>query len=101
MTEKVKRALKMFEAQERQELDWCYEGGSKDVRFVATTLARYLKEIPDGFTWIDKRVRVRGEDFEYEAQCICSFPKASGKVRYIVEDRGRIFIQREEQLTFL
>lgn len=51
-------------------------------------------------TWINKPVTVRGEDFSYEATCLCSFTKTSGKVRYIVEDHGRIFVQRLEQLTF-
>lgn len=56
--------------------------------------------LPRGFEWINKPVTVRGEDFTYEALCLCSFPKSSGKVRYIVEDNGRLFIQRKEQLTF-
>jgi len=55
---------------------------------------------PEGFEWINQPVTVRGEDFSYEATCLCSFPKSSGKVRYIVEDNGRLFIQRKEQLTF-
>lgn len=54
-----------------------------------------------GFKWINKSVEVRGEDFSYVATCLCSFPKTNGKVRYIVEDNGRLFIQREEQLDFL
>lgn len=56
---------------------------------------------PIGFVWINRPVRVRGEDFTYEATCLCSFPKTSGKVRYVVEDHGRLFIQRESQLEFL
>jgi hypothetical protein len=55
--------------------------------------------LPD-FTWIDQDVTVRGEDFTYRARCLCSFPKSNGKVRYIVEDNGRLFVQRREQLTF-
>jgi hypothetical protein len=61
----------------------------------------YDSSFPDGFEWINKKVLVKGEDFEYEAMCLCSFPKSSGKIRYIVEDHGRIFVQRKEQLTFL
>lgn len=60
-----------------------------------------MTEVPDGFEWINKPVTVRGDDFTYEATCLCKFPKTSGKIRYIVEDRGRLFIQRDEQLTFL
>ena len=51
--------------------------------------------------WIGCPVRVRGEDFDYEATCLLAFRKLNGKVRYIVEDNGRLFIQRREQLTFL
>lgn len=51
-------------------------------------------------TWINKPVTVVGEDFSYEATCLCSFTKLNGKVRYIVEDRGRLFIQRESQLQW-
>lgn len=57
-------------------------------------------ELPEGFQWINKPVTVIGEDFTYEATCLCSFPKSNGKVRYIVEDRGRLFIQRESQLKW-
>lgn len=56
---------------------------------------------PHGFKWICRPARIRGEDFEYEALVLCCFPKSSGKIRYIVEDRGRLFIQREEQITYL
>ncbi len=56
---------------------------------------------PSDFQWINRPVRVKGEDFSYEALCLCSFPKSSGKVRYVVEDNGRLFVQRREQLTFL
>lgn len=55
--------------------------------------------LPD-FTWIDIPVVVKGEDFQYEATCLCSFPKKNGKVRYIVEDNGRLFIQKREQIVF-
>ena len=55
---------------------------------------------PTDFVWINKPVTVIGEDFTYEAVCLCSFPKTNGKVRYIVEDRGRLFIQRESQLKW-
>lgn len=55
---------------------------------------------PTDFIWINKRCVVRGEDFSYEATCLCCFPKSNGKVRYIVEDNGRLFIQRKEQITF-
>lgn len=58
-------------------------------------------KLPEGFEWIGKPCEVRGEDFTYEATCLCSFPKTNGKVRYIVEDRGRLFIQREEQIVWL
>lgn len=58
-------------------------------------------ELPEGFRWINKPVTVIGEDFTYEATCLCSLPKSNGKIRYIVEDRGRLFIQREEQIMWL
>lgn len=58
------------------------------------------RELPEDFQWLDLPVTVRGEDFSYEATCLCSFPKKNGKVRYVVEDRGRLFIQRSEQLEF-
>lgn len=54
----------------------------------------------EGLVWINKPCLVTGEDFSYQATCLCSFPKTNGKIRYIVEDRGRLFIQRREQLTF-
>lgn len=68
-----------------------------DENFMRVVLERFL---PPGFVWINKPVTVTGEDFTYEATCLCSFPKTSGKVRYIVEDHGRIFVQRAEQLKF-
>jgi hypothetical protein len=60
-----------------------------------------VKEFPESFEWINRRAVIRGEDFEYEAVVLCSFPKTSGKVRYVVEDRGRIFVQREAQIRYL
>lgn len=57
-------------------------------------------EVPVRFEWINKPCIVRGEDFQYKATCLCSFPKSNGKVRYIVEDNGRLFVQRLEQITF-
>lgn len=56
---------------------------------------------PADFVWINKLASIRGEDFTYQGRVLCSFPKSSGKVRYIVEDRGRLFIQRESQVTWL
>lgn len=58
-------------------------------------------EPPEGFEWINKPVVVHGEGFQYRATCLCSFPKINGKILYIVEEHGRIFIQRKEQLRFL
>lgn len=55
----------------------------------------------NGFRWIDKPAMISGHDFMYRAQVLCSFPKSNGKVRYIVEDNGRLFIQREEQITYI
>lgn len=57
-------------------------------------------EFPEGFEWIGRPAVVSGEDFSYPATVLCSFPKSSGKIRYIVEDRGRLFIQREAQITY-
>lgn len=51
-------------------------------------------------TWLNKPVTVIGEDFTYEATCLMRFTKLNGKVRYVVEDRGRLFIQRESQLQW-
>jgi hypothetical protein len=62
---------------------------------------RPVTAAPPDFAWIDKPVEVRGEDFTYRARCLCSFPKTNGKVRFVVEDNGRIFVQREDQLTWL
>lgn len=59
-----------------------------------------MVKMPARFEWINKPVTVIGEDFTYEAICLCAFPKSNGKVRYIVEDRGRLFIQRESQLQW-
>ena len=59
-----------------------------------------VNKAPNDFVWINKPATVRGEDFYYEATVLCSFPKTSGKVRYIVEDHGRLFIQRGTQITF-
>lgn len=44
--------------------------------------------------------RVR-RGLQYIARVLCSFPKSNGKVRYVVEDHGRIFIQREPQIRYL
>jgi hypothetical protein len=60
-----------------------------------------MVKMPARFEWINKSVTVIGEDFSYEATCLCAFPKTNGKVRYIVEDRGRLFIQRESQLVWM
>lgn len=60
-----------------------------------------VNNTPNDFVWINKPATVRGEDFSYEATVLCSFPKTSGKVRYVVEDHGRIFIQRGTQITFI
>jgi hypothetical protein len=57
-------------------------------------------KFPVGFRWINKIATVKGEDFSYNATVLCSFPKSSGKIRYIVEDNGRLFIQRREQIVF-
>lgn len=64
-----------------------------------------LKKVWDGimphtFEWINKPCVVRGEDFEYAATCLLAFPKSNGKVRYIVEDNGRLFVQRGEQIKW-
>ena len=59
-----------------------------------------MVKMPARFEWINKPVTVIGEDFTYEAICLCAFPKSNGKVRYIVEDRGRLFVQRESQLKW-
>lgn len=55
---------------------------------------------PPGFVWINRPAIVSGEDFTYEATVLCSFPKSNGKVRFIVEDHGRIFIQRDAQIKY-
>ena len=60
-----------------------------------------IVKMPARFKWINKPVTVIGEDFTYKAYCLCAFPKRNGKVRYIVEDNGRLFIQREEQINWL
>lgn len=57
--------------------------------------------LPEGFEWINREVIVSGEDFAYRAKVLCSFPKSNGKIRYIVEDNGRLFIQREAQITYV
>lgn len=67
---------------------------------VRTRIYGCMAELLPKFTWIDVPVVVKGEDFQYEATCLCSFPKKNGKVRYIVEDNGRLFIQRREQIVF-
>lgn len=69
-----------------------------DEGFMRTVLEKLM---PPGFVWINKPAIVSGEDFTYRAQVLCSFPKTSGKVRYIVEDNGRIFVQRESQIKFI
>lgn len=74
-----------------------------NIEVAARMVARYMFDMvgdpPKGFTWINKPCEVRGEDFTYQATCLCSFPKSNGKVRYIVEDRGRLFVQRPDQVT--
>lgn len=77
-------------------------GAGYRIEFDESTMVKLLKEVvPPGFVWINRPVRVRGDDFTYVATCLCSFPKTNGKVRYIVEDNGRLFIQRDSQLEFL
>jgi hypothetical protein len=75
-----------------------YRQGKK---FLAETESG-VKEVPvpHRFTWIDRPAKISGEDFSYLARVLCSFPKSNGKVRYIVEDNGRLFIQREEQIQY-
>lgn len=60
-----------------------------------------LDKGPEGFEWINRKAEVSGEDFTYVAQVLCSFPKTNGKVRYVVEDRGRLFIQRDAQIKYM
>lgn len=55
---------------------------------------------PEGFKWIGRNAIVGGEDFTYVGHVLCSFPKTSGKVRYVVEDNSRLFIQREAQIKY-
>lgn len=56
---------------------------------------------PPGFAWLKEPVLVKGESFRYFGTALCSFPKLDGKVRYVVEDQGRLFVQRGEQLDFI
>lgn len=76
---------------------YSFESLGEDLPDVTAELSR----IPPDFEWIDRDCVVRGEDFTYRARCLCSFPKTNGKVRYIVEDNGRIFVQRGSQVSFL
>lgn len=41
----VTKALSLFDAQDRQELDFCYEGGEKDAVMVAVSLGKYVREL--------------------------------------------------------
>lgn len=54
---------------------------------------------PEGFVWIDQPVHVKGGDYEYDGQLLCSFPKeVGGAVRYIVRDANRrLFIHNAKQ----
>lgn len=63
-------------------------------------IRRAVDSEPAEFLWLNRKAIVRGEDFSYEATVLCSFPKTNGKIRYIVEDNGRLFIQRKDQITF-
>lgn len=56
--------------------------------------------MPTDLVWLNKPVTVHGEDFSYEAIALLQFPKRNGKLRYMVEDNGRLFVQRREQLAF-
>lgn len=60
-----------------------------------------LPVLPSGFAWVDREADITGEDFTYRARVLCSFPKKNGKVRYVVEDQGRIFVQRLEQIKYV
>jgi hypothetical protein len=94
-----------FNANEIAEFYW--ELDVDDDQLVLNDLNRWrtdrMKNIlrKPGFVWIGRDVTVRGEDFTYKAYCLCAFPKRNGKVRYIVEDNGRLFIQREEQIVWM
>jgi hypothetical protein len=69
-------------------------------RAIATLIEVADGELIEGFRWINRRCVVKSEDFEYQAICLLSFPKSNGKIRYIVEDHGRLFIQKPEQVFF-
>lgn len=60
-----------------------------------------MNSLSKGFKWIDREAIISGEDFSYRARVLCSFPKTSGKVRYVVEDNSRLFIQRDAQITYV
>ncbi|WP_368517455.1 hypothetical protein [Rhizobium sp.] len=54
---------------------------------------------PHGFRWLDRPITVTGDDYKYQGQLLCSFPKApNGAVRYIVRDsNNRLFIHNAQQ----
>ncbi|MDK4704298.1 hypothetical protein PH562_18745 [Rhizobium sp. CNPSo 4062] len=54
---------------------------------------------PHGFCWLDRPVTVKGGDYQYQGQLLCSFPKDPGAaVRYIVRDgNNRLFIHNAQQ----
>lgn len=70
-------------------------------RQVARHVFESVGDYPGGFKWINKKAWVIDEDFKYQAKVLCSFPKSNGKVLYIVEDNGRIFVHREEQIEYI
>lgn len=65
---------------------------------VQTVVVLPERDLPE---WMRRgaRVLVRGEDFEpYEGVIVSIVRKLNGKPRIVVEDRGRLFIQRPNQL---
>lgn len=45
MTDDIEKALSIFDVQDKQELDFCYSGGTADAVFVAKTLVKAYREL--------------------------------------------------------
>lgn len=94
-SERDKAAIKTSPANEKILVERLERVGPVEVRHRI-----YDESLPASFEWINRPAIIRGVNYSYLAVVLCSFPETSGKVRYIVEDSGRLFIQRKEQITY-
>lgn len=84
-------------------LDERTKWAAEDCRFNdAASSIRELFSIPSAAPVMQSiapiAVTVTGEDYSYEGTLVGVITKSNGKVRYVVEERGRLFVQSAKQL---